>query len=232
MRKTVGFLFAGSFVVLGTSVIAATITPTDRSKTDYTTTWSSKTKQKYTVAASASGCSFNTNKTASTGGTVTTNTSSSAAAEKEVTHTDYPATGSFPFDVHGELAGSGGTVLTWDVDLEQRFFWLSPLETLVKAGTDVTVTANGAPTESTWKVNNNQWKDASDNPKKASSITLDEDLWGDMGWSGDDPPPAGLYTISATTTEASSRTASANVQGPPKMVIRQNGWVPIMTVRR
>jgi hypothetical protein len=218
MRAVCYYIF--SFIALcGFSLTAAEIRPNDRDKTDYETSWSSNSTQTYTVGAVAVGCSFATNATQAGGGaTLKTNESDRASSEKSITHTEYPNTSGFSFSVHGILAGSGsGTPPTWSVTLEQKFFWLSPIEKIVAAGTDVIVSANGAPTESTWTVNTVEWKEGG-NKKKASSITLGADLWTDMGWNpspkpaGFDPPTGGEYTITATTTEkTSARSASANI---------------------
>ena len=208
--------------LVGISLSGATITPEDRYKTDYTTNWTPDGTQTYTVSASASGCSFADSKTqASSGATVTNHSSSGASAEKNVTHSDVPNTSAFSFSVFGVLAGSGkGSEVTWSATLQQKFFWLTPQEKIVAEGTPVTVSANGTPTESKWNINNKEWKDwtaSGCESYKTSSITLNRNMWDKMQWTPSNVstnwrcPPAGIYNISATTTETSPNTPrSAN----------------------
>ena len=213
--KIVNIILSAYTILGGINSVAATIKPNDRYKTDYETSWSSD-DWIYAVAASASGCTFVKSKTKANSGAILdeiSNSTTYARAEKAVTHTEYPSTSSFPFSVSGELGGGSGPgpVLTWSAALQQNFFWLSPKEKIVKAGIDVTVSANGAPTTSTWTINSSQWKNSSNNPVEASSITLGQSLWTAMGWSGSDPPTAGKYIVTATTTEETSRSATATV---------------------
>jgi len=149
--RTLGWVITGLSIVWGFCLIAADITPDDRYKTDYTTSWTGNTEQTYGIGARAVGCSFNTKKTAASGGaTLKTNQSDLATAEKNITHTEYPNTSDFGFSVHGTLAGAGsGGEVTWSATLEQKFFWLDPIEKLVKEGTSFSISANGPPTEST-----------------------------------------------------------------------------------
>ena len=219
------------------SAHAATITPNDRYKTEYTTSWTKPAKegdkQTYTVGASASGCSFITSSISAGGGAILTSPDKSAenpptlvgsaSAKKDVVHTDAPNAKNFTFWVEGNLTtgGNAGSPLHWKVTLEQKFFWLTPQEKIVAEGTPVTVTANGAPTESRWNVNNKEWKDwtaSNSEPYKVSSITLNRNMWDKMKWTPTDVstnwlcPPAGIYNIFATTTEESgARSAGATV---------------------
>lgn len=224
MRK----VFYGSIVMLECmALFGATIEPGDsskRHKTDYVTDWTPQETQTYTVSASASGCSFVDSKTKASGGAILkSHSSSSASAEKNIEHTETPNASAFGFSVSGVLAGSGnGGEVTWSVTLQQKFFWLTVAPSIiVKAGTAITVTANGAPTESKWNINNKEWKDwtaSNSEPYKASSITLNRNMWDKMKWTPTDVstnwlcPPAGIYNIFATTTEESgARSAGATV---------------------
>lgn len=207
-------------------LFGATIEPGDsskRHKTDYVTNWNSGENQTYTVSASASGCSFVDSKTkASDDATLKSHTANSASAEKSIEHTGVPNTSAFGFSVSGVLAGSGsGSEVTWSATLQQKFFWLEPMEKIVSEGTAVTIEAKGAPTESTWSINNAVWKNhnvSNSAPYKTSSITLNRDMWDKMkrtpspvpdSWKC---PPVGVYNISATTTEESgARSADAAV---------------------
>jgi|GEM_PF-4369812 hypothetical protein len=220
------FLYGGCALFFGfTSLFGATIEPGEsskRHKTDYVTNWTAKDTQTYTVSASASGCSFVDSKTKANGGaTLKSHSSSGASAEKDIVHTDKPTTSGFGFSVSGVLAGSGdGGEVTWSATLQQRFFWLeaSP-SNIVKAGTAVTVTAQGDPAESTWTVNNTAWKNGGANPVKASSIILNRNMWDKMGWTPNPVPtgylfpPAGSYSVAATTTETeNARSADITVK--------------------
>jgi hypothetical protein len=132
-----------------------------RHKTDYVANWSANETQKYTVSASASGCSFVDSKTKAEGGaTLGSHSSSHANAEKNITHTDESNTSEFGFSVSGVLDGSGdGGEVTWSVTMQQRFFWLeSSPSNIVKAGTAVTISAHGNPTQSTWTINSSAAK--------------------------------------------------------------------------
>lgn len=222
------FLNTGLAGLCTLSLFGATITPgtsKDRHKIDEATSWTANESQTYTVSASASGCSFVDEKTEANGGaTLTSHSSNSASAEKRITHTDVPNADAFGFSVSGILAGSGsGSAQSWSVTLKQKIFWLSvsPCE-IVKAGTSVSVSANGAPTESTWSVNNREWKDhnaSGSEPYKTSSIALNRNMWDKMKWTPDPVPtgylfpPAGIYNVSATTTETSdARSAGTTVR--------------------
>ena len=116
--------------------------------------------------------------------------------------------------------GAEGSQPTWSASATlQSPFWLEASPAIiVKAGTAVTVTANGAPTESTWSINGTEWKDhrtSGSNPYKVSSITLNRTMWDRMKWTPNPVPdgylfpPVGAYNIAATTTEDESRTATA-----------------------
>ena len=108
--------------------------------------------------------------------------------------------------------GTEGSQLTWSASATlQSPFWLeaSPSD-IVKAGTAVTVTAKGDPTESTWTIDSTDWKDHSQSnsePYKTSSITLNRNMWDKLKWTPNPVPngylfpPAGTYTVAATTTE-------------------------------
>jgi len=89
-----------------------------------------------------------------------------------------------------------------------------------KSVTNRFVIWKGAPTTSTWTVNNSRWNLISGNPVEASSIILNRSLWDAMEWTpnpvpdGFDPPTAGKYIIAAATTEVwpdTSRSDSATV---------------------
>lgn len=219
------FLNTGLAGLCTLSLFGATITPgtsKDRHKIDEATSWTANESQTYTVSASASGCSFVDEKTEANGGaTLTSHSSNSASAEKRITHTDVPNADAFGFSVSGILAGSGsGSAQSWSVVLEQRFFWLETSPTgIVKAGTAITVTAKGAPTESTWTIDNKDWKDhtqPNSEPYKTSSITLNRNMWDKMKWTPPDPVPAGYlipsggnYFISATTTEEDTKRSAS-----------------------
>ena len=224
MRK----VFYGSIVMLECmALFGATIEPGDsskRHKTDYVTYWTPQETQTYTVSASASGCSFVDSKTKASGGAILkSHSSSSASAEKNIEHTETPNASAFGFSVSGVLAGSGnGGEVTWSVTLQQKFFWLTVAPSIiVKAGTAITVTANGAPTESKWNINNKEWKDwtaLNSELYKASSITLNRNMWDKMKWTPEKPhstfeaPTAGKHSVSATTTETTgARSASIDV---------------------
>lgn len=119
----------------------------------------------------------------------------------------------FTLSLEGKMykpGGTSGSLVGWSASATSKFFWLSPKEGIVKAGTDVTVTANGAPTESTWSVNSKAWKDYNNpasEPYKTSSITLNRNMWDKMQWTPSPVPdgylfpPAGTYSVAATTTE-------------------------------
>ena len=218
--------FATITMLCETLLFGATIEPGDsskRHKTDYVQNWDSKETQTYTVSASASGCSFVDSKTkASEDAILKTHSSTSASAEKRIEHTDVPNTSAFGFSVSGVLAGSGsGNEVTWSVTLQQKFFWLEPMEKIVSEGTAVTIEAKGVPTESTWNINNAVWKNhnvSNSAPYKTSSITLNRDMWDKMKWTPSSVPnswkcpPAGVYNISATTTEESeARSSNATI---------------------
>ena len=119
--------------------------------------------------------------------------------------------------------GAEGSQPTWSASATlQTPFWLeaSPSD-IVKAGTAVTVTAKGDPTESTWTIDGTDWKDHSQSnskPYKTSSITLNRNMWDKLKWTPNPLPtdylfpPAGTYSISATTTEeGSARSAGITV---------------------
>lgn len=209
------FLYICCILFEGTLLLGATIEPgnsSNRHKTDYTTGWNLKEAQIYTVSAAATGCSFVDSKTRANGGaTLKSHSSAYAAAEKSIEHTDIPNTTAFGFSISGVLDGSSsGGEVTWSATLQQKFFWLELKEKIVAEGVAVTVTANGAPTESLWTINNKAWKDwsvANSQPEKSSNITLNRDMWDKMQWTPTDVstnwkcPPAGVYNISATTTE-------------------------------
>lgn len=120
-------------------------------------------------------------------------------------------------------AGEEGPRPSWSASAKlQTPFWLeaSPSD-IVKAGTAVTVTAKGDPTESTWTIDGTDWKDHSQSnskPYKTSSITLNRNMWDKLKWTPNPLPtdylfpPAGTYSISATTTEeGSARSAGITV---------------------
>ena len=211
------FNVCGIVLFLGVvSLSGATITPEERHKTDYTTNWTPNETQTYTVSATASGCSFADSKTqASSGATLSSHSSSGASAEKKVTHNDVPNTSAFSFSVFGVLAGSGkGPEVSWSAALQQKFFWLTPLQKIVAEGTEVTVSANGTPTEATWNIGSREWKDwtvSGGEPYKVSSITLNRNMWDKMQWTPSPVPEnwkcptAGVYHINAATTEESVR---------------------------
>lgn len=243
MRK----VFYGSIVMLECmALFGATIEPGDsskRHKTDYVTDWTPQETQTYTVSASASGCSFVDSKTKASGGAILkSHSSSSASAEKNIEHTETPNASAFGFSVSGVLAGSGnGGEVTWSVTLQQKFFWLTVAPSIiVKAGTAITVTANGAPTESKWNINNKEWKDwtaSNSEPYKASSITLNRNMWDKMKWTPEKPhstfeaPTAGKHSVSATTTETTgARSASIDVHVVEISLPAKNGeptkWLP------
>lgn len=218
------FNVCGIVLFLGVvSLSGATITPEERHKTDYTTNWTPNETQTYTVSATASGCSFADSKTqASSGATLSSHSSSGASAEKKVTHNDVPNTSAFSFSVFGVLAGSGkGPEVSWSAALQQKFFWLTPLQKIVAEGTEVTVSANGTPTEATWNIGSREWKDwtvSGGEPYKVSSITLNRNMWDKMQWTPSPVPEnwkcptAGVYHINAATTEESgARSAGATV---------------------
>lgn len=218
------FNVCGIVLFLGVvSLSGATITPEERHKTDYTTNWTPNETQTYTVSATASGCSFADSKTqASSGATLSSHSSSGASAEKKVTHNDVPNTSAFSFSVFGVLAGSGkGPEVSWSAALQQKFFWLTPLQKIVAEGTEVTVSANGTPTEATWNIGSREWKDwtvSGGKPYKVSSITLNRNMWDKMQWTPSPVPEnwkcptAGVYHINAATTEESVRSAQAIVR--------------------
>lgn len=218
------FNVCGIVLFLGAvSLSGATITSEERHKTDYTTNWTPNETQTYTVSATASGCSFADSKTqASSGATLSSHSSAGASAEKKVTHNDVPNTSAFSFSVFGVLAGSGkGPEVSWSAALQQKFFWLTPLQKIVAEGTEVTVSANGAPTEATWSIGSREWKDwtvSGSEPYKVSSITLNRNMWDKMQWTPSPVPEnwkcptAGVYHINAATTEESgARSAGATI---------------------
>ena len=157
-------------------------------------------------------------------GNKTSGPASSVTGAIEYTVNNLP-TADVDMSMSGNLippAGGSGSPPTWSADAKLRApFWLTPTEKIFAEGTAVTITANGAPTESTWSVNSKAWKDwttTGSQPYKTSSITLNRNMWDKMQWTpstiptGWLCPPAGAYNISATTTETSgARSASANV---------------------
>lgn len=105
--------------------------------------------------------------------------------------------------------GTEGSQPTWSASATlQSPFWLeaSP-SNMVKAGTAVTITAKGDPTESTWTIDNTAWKNGGTDPVETSSVTLNRNMWDQMRWTSypiqpeDLFPPAGAYSVAATTTE-------------------------------
>ncbi len=198
-----------------TLVWSATIEPGSsekRHKTDYETNWSHDQQQTYTVGASASGCSFVDSKTkASEDASLISHSSTGASAEKKITHTEVPNTSDFGFSVYGILAGSGsGAEVDWSATLQQKFFWLTPIEKIVAEGTSFTITANGATTSSLdWAVSGPGW--SKDRRNTSGSITINKAFYDAYGISvptGYNAPLAGLYNISAKTVEDKPRTAT------------------------
>ena len=120
--------------------------------------------------------------------------------------------------------GAEGSQPTWSASATlQSPFWLeaSPSD-IVKAGTAVTVTAKGDPTESTWTINSTDWKDHSQSNSekyKTSSIVFNRDMWDKMKWTPNPIPKnylfpsGGNYSVSATTTEEQDqRSASISIK--------------------
>lgn len=115
--------------------------------------------------------------------------------------------------------GEDGSPPTWSGSAKlQSPFWLtaSP-NTIVKVGTEVTVMANGEPTESTWTIRDEDWKDhrqSNSLPYKVPFIKLNRDMLDKMKWTPNPVPegylfpPVGEYRVSAKTTEETSRTAN------------------------
>ena len=198
------------------------------------------------------GWSFDPSKTNATSGTLINPASSSdpeyslrptdtnAAAKKGFSAKDEPT--SFTVGLAGKLkrAGNGGSPPSWSASAGTNFFWLWPMQKLVKVGTDVEITAKTTKgsTTSTWTVNSTDWEQ-NGSKKTASSIKLDASLWTDMGWnpspipSGFDPPTVGVYIITATTTETVPRSASAIVYEADlgNVKYKKNGWGGYKEVR-
>jgi hypothetical protein len=115
--------------------------------------------------------------------------------------------------------GEDGSRPTWSASATLRSpFWLTPITSTVAAGTPVTISAHGNPTQSTWMIDSSAWKNGTANPVAVSSVTLNRNMWDKMGWTPDDPPEdylapsAGTYIVSATTTETEDpRSANAVV---------------------
>ena len=171
----------------------------------------------------AGSCTFDTT-AGVTGGApagINISVSSSSASGTIEYGNDALPTSNFTISMNGKLippsGGSGGTQPTWGASGQARApFYLTPIDTVVTSGTDVTISAHGAPTESTWSINSSTWHDSNNIAKKESAVTLGSSLWTDMGWNpspvppGFDPPTAGTYTITATTTESSPRSATTH----------------------
>ncbi len=199
-------------MILFTQLFCGEIKPNDRHKIDYETSWTKDASKTHTVSASAIDCSFETTKTEAPGSaTLSVNLSDRAAAEKSITHTDIPNTSSFGFLVKGILAGSGnGSVKDWSVTLQQKFFWLEPVEKIYAEGTSITVNARGSiPSPIEWSVAFPSWTKSRTNT--SGSITLNKTFWETYKIpipTGRTPPLAGVYNVSAiSTNETPNRSA-------------------------
>ncbi len=239
MKKLKKFLLLScSLLLLADYANGATITKSKRHKTDYTTNWNADSEDEYSVTASASGVSFNTDKTTATGGAeLTNNSSSSATAKKTITHTEYPNTAEFPIGVAGVLTNSdSGSSITlgWSADLKQQFFWLKPKEITTTVGVPVTITAKGYKPTSTWTIKGQSWKDhttSGSNPYETTSITLNRDMWDKLKLTPEPvpenfkAPTKGTYTIMAETVDDTHRTASAIIEvvDPSDLIIYGHG---------
>ena len=168
-----------------------------------------------------SGGSFIKNSTCN--GEVTKDEPSNVEGKKIYAKNAIPSS-TYIIEMSGKLGfsgGTGGSPAKWGAYVRNKYFWLEPREKIVAEGTAVTITANGVSAESTWTVDNKVWKDWRDpnsSPYKTSSISLNRDMWDKMkrtpspvpdSWKC---PPAGVYNISATTTEESeARSSNATI---------------------
>ena len=169
------------------------------------------------------GWYFIPSKTGYSGGTKLFDATAESAGIKKVNEADKDPV-SFSMSMNGQLTkgGGGSGTVYWDAKVDTKFFYLSPHEQVVKAGADnVKVEAKGStPLTSTWEINTKDWKDhrnSGSSTYEVTSITLNRDMWDKMQWTPDpvpdgfDPPTADKYIITATTTESSSRSATAIV---------------------
>ncbi|MBQ7551260.1 MAG: hypothetical protein IJT04_07015 [Bacteroidales bacterium] len=177
--------------------------------------------EKTVASAGSLNVNSGTNETTGSGGVKKLKLNGAASATAFIAANTSPV--SFTISMNGELSknGDGNGTVTWSALANSKFFWLEPVEKIVAEGTSVSIAANGAPTESTWSINNAVWKNhniSNSPPYKTSSITLNRDMWDKMKWTPSPVPgswkcpPAGVYNISATTTEESgARSAAATV---------------------
>lgn len=173
--------------------------------------------EKTVASAGSLNVNSGTNETTGSGGVKKLKLNGAASATAFIAANTSPV--SFTISMNGELSknGDGNGTVTWSALANSKFFWLEPVEKIVAEGTSVSIAANGAPTESTWSINNAVWKNhniSNSPPYKTSSITLNRDMWDKMKWTPSSVPdswkcpPAGVYNISATTTEESAARSS------------------------